>query len=179
MVGVPCLAFGVSHFALGSWERRPLGRGQKCVESGPRVGRERVRSGPILGQSLSMRATSCGSREAQERSSSGSIVGHAWTQSRPSIDCCSAIDVPDRGSGVGQWLVKSGPQAGHERGPHLATPQTWDIATTSVIATTASSNTTPLAICNTTSALHLRPTTGVVESHCHAGSSPDTCSVHP
>ena len=105
-------------FALGSWERHPLGRGQECVESGPRVGRERVRSGAILGQSLFMRATSCGSGEAQERSASGSIVDHAWTQSRPSIDCCSAIDVPKQ-------RVRSGPMAGQEwatSGPRARPP---------------------------------------------------------
>ena len=178
LVGVPLLALGVMLFALGSCERRPLGLGQDCVEIGPSVERE-LKIGPILFQSWSMRATSGGARAGQELVSSGSIVAHAWPQSGPRIDLCCAIHVPKGGSGVGKWLVKSGPQAGHERGPHLATPQTWGIAITSVIATTASSNTTPLAICNTTSALHLRPTTGVVESHCHAGSSPDTCSVHP
>ena len=46
-------------FALGSWERRPLGLGQECVESGPRVEQE-LKIATIRFQSWSMRATTGG-----------------------------------------------------------------------------------------------------------------------
>ena len=123
-------------FAVGRWERRALGIGQNAS----RVGQEWDKRGSSVGQywaSWIMRATSGGSRAGQELAPSWSIVGHAWPQSRPSIDRCCAIDVPKGGSGVGQWLVKSGSQANYERGtpgppghPRAAHPQTWGIAVT-------------------------------------------------
>ena len=83
----------------------------------------------------------------------GSVHRFLALQGVGSIDRCCAIYVPKGGPGVGQWLVKSGSQANYERGtpgppghPRAAHPQTWDIATTSAISTTAISNTTSIAI---------------------------------
>ena len=71
--------------ALGSWERRPLGLGQECVEIEPRV-RQSLKIGQILFHVWSMRATSGGERAGQELAPSGSIVGHErppeWAEHR-------------------------------------------------------------------------------------------------
>ena len=117
------LVGGRAMFSLRSVACLPLGDGSGArwvwVKNASRVGQEWGKRGSRVGQywaSWIMRATSGGSRAGQELAPSGSIVGHAWPQSAPSIGRCCAIDVPKGGSGVGQWLVKTGSQASGERG---------------------------------------------------------------
>ena len=75
----------VACFAFGRWERRPLGMGQECFESGPRVGQERVKSGPILGEldyACNQWWVKGRSRAGPERVNSGPCMAPEWAEHR-------------------------------------------------------------------------------------------------